>query len=482
MEYSKYIVKNSFIYHLTHKHLLISKYKNYVYQTEYIHNNDNDTQDTHDYNDITNLFVIHKYNHFFNYEINYENAHIFFEKYFNYIHNLKTHNILLDFFGVNLGKLIHFGHIRSLLIGITLHNILKALNQKIRTDTHYGDYGVNMAIFINYFIKSKDIHITNINIFQLHKIYMKYRDDTYMCATNVLQNIQSHYYKYYKHIQNVSLVYIHNIMNIFRFVPDLELSEYSYYNLCLFLEQYFIREKYAHYEVNNKRLITKNGIVLTRNNGVHIYASTDIAAIFEREKMYNFTHIFYIIDDRQRDHFKLIFEFCNILNFTSYKEHIRYGEVSDINGVIYKSRHNMFDILQYIQNLKDKFNIHNDNVIIISFMLYEMRHNTHSLYALNDDIIYDYIVKVYTFIEIIYNDNTTKSNEYSNEEKILINDFIRLSESIIVVANTRNIHYIYSYIFNIINTTIKIKIFSHKFKYIFDKYLLNILRIVLHLL
>ena len=466
------IVANSFIQYLTSLPLFVSTYKNYVYQTKYLHCVD---QYTHVQ---CNLFIPYTYEHFCNYAVNYNNVFLLFEQYFKYIKCLQKHNILLDFFGVNFGKLIHFGHVRGLLIGIMLNSIFSALNQNVISDTHYGDYGLNMALFLNYF-KQNDIH--NIDICDIHNIYVTNRTQISNNITDVL--LQLHEYReHYNYIRDVSIAYIHCVTKFFKFQHTMELSEYSYYDLCKYLEQYMLRNSYASYDELNK-LISSNGIVLARSNGVYIYAFTDIAAIFEREKLYNVSHIFYIVDDRQRDHFKLIFEFCDLLHFTAYKEHVRYGEVRNNDGELYKTRehgHNYLNvnIMSYIKFLKEKFNIDDDRIIIISFMLYEIRHNTYSPYTLYNSVLYDYIVKIHNFIKVIENIQAVECNDYFDEEKVLIDNFVRLCESIVTVANTRNLHYVYTHVFNIIHIMIKMKVFSIQFKKLFDTHLVLILRII----
>ena len=465
------IVANSFVEHLTSLQLFVSTYKNYVYQTKYLHCVE------HYVNIQCDFFVAHMYEHFCNYTLNYTNVHMFFKKYFEYIGNLHSNNILLDFFGVNFGKLIHFGHVRSLLIGMILNSILTALNQNVTSDTHYGDYGLNMSLFLNYLVQH-GVH--NIDIYSMHNIYAQNRETVSHNVTNILLQLHK-YYEYYNYVKGVSVTYIHSVTKFFRFQHTLELSEYSYHNLCKYLEQYMLRHSYVYYD-ETKRLVTSNGVVLSRGNGVYIYAFADIAAIFEREKLYNFSHIFYIVDDRQRDHFKLVFDFCNILNLTAYKEHVRYGEVRNNDGILYKSREHASnivdaDIMQYIKFLKEKFNINDDRVIIMSFMLYEIRHNTHSSYTLYNNVLYDYIVKMHSFVNVIHNIRATESG-YFDDEKILIDNFVRLCESIITVANTRNLHVLYIHVFNIINLMVKIKVFSIQFKQLFNTCLIKVIRIV----
>ncbi len=70
---------------------------------------------------------------------------------------------LLDYGGMNIGKAMHVGHIRSLNIGRGIKNLLIAAGHEVVSDIHLGDWGMPVAQILNYCYK-KDLDINSISI------------------------------------------------------------------------------------------------------------------------------------------------------------------------------------------------------------------------------------------------------------------------------------------------------------------------------
>ena len=56
--------------------------------------------------------------------------------------------ILVDYFSPNVGKKMHVGHIRSLNIGESLRRILNLQYQKVISNNHLGDWGIQFGMII----------------------------------------------------------------------------------------------------------------------------------------------------------------------------------------------------------------------------------------------------------------------------------------------------------------------------------------------
>ncbi|MEM9739567.1 MAG: arginine--tRNA ligase [Pseudomonadota bacterium] len=57
----------------------------------------------------------------------------------------ETERVLLDFGGANVAKPMHVGHLRSAVIGDTLQRVLRFLGDDTVSDTHLGDWGLQMG-------------------------------------------------------------------------------------------------------------------------------------------------------------------------------------------------------------------------------------------------------------------------------------------------------------------------------------------------
>jgi arginyl-tRNA synthetase len=56
--------------------------------------------------------------------------------------------IVLDFGGPNVAKPMHVGHLRSAVIGDTLQRLFRFLGDTVVSDTHLGDWGLQMGHLI----------------------------------------------------------------------------------------------------------------------------------------------------------------------------------------------------------------------------------------------------------------------------------------------------------------------------------------------
>ena len=81
--------------------------------------------------------------------------------------NPKSH--LLDYGGMNIGKAMHVGHIRSLNIGRGIKNLLHAAGHEVVSDIHLGDWGMPVAQILNY-CYTNELDIKSISIQDLEEI------------------------------------------------------------------------------------------------------------------------------------------------------------------------------------------------------------------------------------------------------------------------------------------------------------------------
>ncbi|CRG99349.1 arginine--tRNA ligase, putative [Plasmodium relictum] len=73
---------------------------------------------------------------------------------------IKKNVVLLDFCGVNMGKYMHLGHLKSLFLGYALSNVFKFFNYSVKKRSHIGDWNVNIALIITFLI----LFYNNINL------------------------------------------------------------------------------------------------------------------------------------------------------------------------------------------------------------------------------------------------------------------------------------------------------------------------------
>src|SRR5262249_30284460 len=60
----------------------------------------------------------------------------------------KPQTVIIDFGGPNIAKTMHAGHLRSLVIGDALQRMFRFVGDKVISDVHFGDWGLQMGQLI----------------------------------------------------------------------------------------------------------------------------------------------------------------------------------------------------------------------------------------------------------------------------------------------------------------------------------------------
>jgi hypothetical protein len=410
----------------------------------------------------------------------YTNLQINFQHYTDLIDDIKKHiNVLskqnrkirvyIDYFGVNFGKVVHNGHLRSLIYGHILKKIYQSLGFTVITDTHFGDSNIHILKYCVYF-KKKETSISeldNISISELNNIYIEMNkqkidilDDQ---SQEILKNlkIQGTYEHQIKNIITIhSIKYILQILNILDIEHTHYFTESKYYSLCNYLIDFFLTTGQFTYNKDNK-IVTNNNIVVTTSKGDYLYAMIDIATIIERS-LYKIDRICYVVDKRQEKYFLTLFDFIK-------KEipsditlcHIKYGYVYDLNNEIMSSRHKCYNILDIINSLLQKG--YSNKEIKLGCIFYEIRHRIQSDYLFIERIFLQSIEEAKKFINIVnkiikYKDKNkySEKNTLTNIEKNILVRLVQLYEMSYQTIEDNNLDKISLVLLELKNSILKI--------------------------
>lgn len=272
----------------------------------------------------------------------------------NYGLNKSNETYVVDFGGANVAKPLHVGHMRSAIVGESIRRIVSYMGNKVISDTHLGDYGLQIGQVI-YGIKKYNISLDSIDIKFLDKIYpemsalCKIDESIKEECANIVKELQEgnvEYKKYFDVILKVS-------------VPDIK-KNYDYLSACF---DYYYGEsdafnyiKYLIPLVSN-HLVDSEGakiidvklesdkkpmppLVFQKSNGAYLYSTADLAAIYQRKQDFNPDHILYVVDNRQELHFEQVFRTSDKINLFNYNnlEFLGFGTVNGIDGKPYKTR------------------------------------------------------------------------------------------------------------------------------------------------
>lgn len=299
--------------------------------------------------------------------------------------------VFFDYGGANVAKELHVGHLRSPIIGEALKRLHQVMGDKVLSDAHLGDFGLQMGLTIlqlrqdGYLDKffagdtnepSKDfdkIKIENVTMDVLNEEYPKAskrkKDDEEFkkLADEYTLFIQQHkqpFWEIYLQIKELSLREIKKNYAMLNTTFDYYLGESDAYpaieeTIQIFTDKNLARESEGALIVDVAREgehipIPKKSedepqryknpmppAIIKKHNGGDLYATTDIATILMRNRDFAPDEIIYTTDNRQSTHFEQVFRCCKMAGISPEDQklvHIPFGTMNGKDGKPFKTR------------------------------------------------------------------------------------------------------------------------------------------------
>lgn len=259
------------------------------------------------------------------------------EDQFGYENKRDKKCVVVDYGGANVAKPLHIGHLRSAIIGESIKRINRFVGNKTIGDVHLGDWGLQMGLIIEelrdrqpdlpYF----DEHFTGeypseppFTISQLEQIYpaanAKAQEDKAFAArahqaTLKLQSGDKACLAIWKHIMDVSKADLKKNYDNLNVSFDLWKGESDAQPYIHDMLDQMIHSGIAHEsqgaivvdiaeETDTKELPP---CIVRKSDGAALYATSDLATLVEREKLYAPDAYIYLADKRQELHFTQVF-------------------------------------------------------------------------------------------------------------------------------------------------------------------------------
>lgn len=289
--------------------------------------------------------------------------------------------VVMDYGGANVAKELHIGHLRSPVIGESFARLYKLLGNKVITDTHLGDWGLQMGLTIaqlqddgyidGYFDKNKqnkDITLDTLNEEYPKASKRKNVDEDFRkkaeTYTKYVQDKKEPYWTIYNAIRDISVKRIKaNYENLNCFF-DLWYGESTCADYVEKVVQMFIDKGLTRVyngalvvdvarEGENIPIEKKNPddpqlyknpmppVYLKKSNGADVYDTTDIATIYQRNIDFNPDKIIYFSDKRQYIHFEHCFRAVKLAGISPENqklEYVGFGTVNGTDGKPFKTR------------------------------------------------------------------------------------------------------------------------------------------------
>ena len=257
----------------------------------------------------------------------------------------KGKTVVIDYSSPNIAKPFHIGHLRSTVIGNSLHNIYKFLGYNVVGINHLGDYGTQFGKLIEGYKRwGSEYDIEHNPIDELTKIYIRINnlckeDESVLeaCRNNFkkLEDGDEYCTKLWQKFRDLSLKEFQKVYDLLDVHFDSSNGEAFYSDKMPEIVQ--ILEKTGKLvESEGARVINLDEYnippcIIEKTNGSTTYATRDLAAIMYRARTYNYDKALYVTSYEQNLHFKQVFETAKLLGldkkYTDGLEHIPFGMV-----------------------------------------------------------------------------------------------------------------------------------------------------------
>lgn len=270
--------------------------------------------------------------------------------------------IIIDFSSPNVAKEMHVGHLRSTIIGDCLSRVFEFLGHDVVRLSHIGDWGTAFGMLIAHIqdetpeILTGQQHTDLTHLVQWYKaskkrfdedpvfkkraqlqvVKLQQGDSDSRKAWEIICQISREAYQEIYDLLDVRLIergesfYNPMLSNILEDLEKKGMVEISDGAKCIFLEGFKNRE--------GENL----PLMLQKSDGGYNYATTDMAAIYQRIFDEKAERLIYITDAGQSTHFQMIFqtaEKAGYLNSEKIKvDHIPFGLVLGPDGKKFRTR------------------------------------------------------------------------------------------------------------------------------------------------
>ena len=314
----------------------------------------------------------------------------------NLIDKYESKNILIDYGGANAAKSLHVGHMRSANIGEALKRLAKVLGNNVIGDVHLGDLGRQSGMVIseikkrkpdlcyfdsNYKGKYPKLEITPEELAIYYPEASKdakenpLRMEEVREITAKVDMCEEPYFSMWKDIVEVSSNEIRKTYDYLNCNFELwegELSSLKYIDKTLkVLEPYMYESEGAKVidVAKSDDKIEIPPLIVIKNDGASIYATRDLATIYNRmHSDFKPDELWYVVDARQGLYFEQVFRASYKSNLVSEDvklKHYSFGTMNGKDGKPFKTRDGgvlqLNDLLSMIrEELSKKMNKYED--------------------------------------------------------------------------------------------------------------------------
>ena len=285
-----------------------------------------------------------------------------------------THPVAIDLCGVNVAKQLHVGHLRSTIIGDSLARMFERVGRKVYRENHLGDWGLPIAMVLEQLISS-GVDLDTLCLDDLNAAYqiaqLNVRDDLRGAETVaktmagphrhieleeqndgalraqkstkdlllLLQQGDKHTRTSWQQLIDCTMKSVYESLDLLnaKLGAENNRGESFYKDMLKGVVDDFVDAGLAEEDDGAIVVRFKNRdrpMLIRKSDGGYLYATTDLAAIKFRTQELNADRVIYVVDARQRDHFKDLFDAARLIGWDRNPDgtavdfaHVSFGSV-----------------------------------------------------------------------------------------------------------------------------------------------------------
>ena len=253
----------------------------------------------------------------------------------------RPHAVVVDLCGVNVAKQTHVGHLRATIIGDTLARVFERLGRKVWRENHLGDWGLPIAMTLTR-LRREGVDLDRVTLDDLNSAYRAAQSDPEEEAKQTLVRLQSGDPELVRDWTKLIEVTMREVFAAARLLgvtlgPEHSRGESFFRDRLAGVVEAFVSRGLAT-EDAGAIVVRFEGrerpLLIRKQDGGFLYATTDLAAVRLRVQELNADRVIYVVDARQRDHFKDVFDAARLIGWETLPDgthadlvHLGFGAV-----------------------------------------------------------------------------------------------------------------------------------------------------------
>lgn len=235
----------------------------------------------------------------------------------------EKHAVVIDLCGVNVAKQMHVGHLRATIIGDTLARVFERLGRMVWRENHLGDWGVPIAMTLSH-LRRMNADLDRITLDDLNVAYRAAQqspeDDEAKLTLLRLQSGDAELVRDWNKLIEVTMREVFHVARLLgvKLGPEHSRGE-SFFRDRLGPVVEAFKSKGLAVEDAGAIIVRfadrERPLLIRKGDGGFLYSTTDLAAVRFRVQELGGSRVIYVVDARQRDHFKDVFDAVRLIGW-----------------------------------------------------------------------------------------------------------------------------------------------------------------------